>query len=66
MMKIKERELILPTIKETLAEKMYIKLYENCNGNFDFEDDEVREEFIRAFKSVLYEYSLVPTASIIE
>lgn len=52
--------------KEELAEKIYVKLYENCNGDFNFEDEESEEYFIQAFKSVLYDYALVPIASIVQ
>lgn len=50
--------------KNTLAERMYKELDIACNGEFDFWEN--HDEFVEAFKKVLYDYSLVPTTSIIE
>ena len=50
--------------KDELAEQMYRNLDITCDGDFDFERD--HDEFIRAFKRVLHDYSLIPTVEIIE
>lgn len=50
--------------KKTLAEKMYREIDIITGGEFDFEED--YDVFIKAFEKALYDYALVPTASIIE
>ena len=54
----------METNKRTLAEKMYRELDIMTGSEFNFEED--YDLFIKAFEKVLYDYSLVPTANIIE